>query len=438
MKVFFGKIINIFTQCVVVVLQEGDNKVISKIREIFRNTSISAATQFLNLGINLIIVILLARWLGALVLGQYALAVSISGIVFGIVNFGLQGILTREVAKNKENASVYLSNALGIRLLISIPIGIMLSYVVALGLGFSIETLRLIFLGSVFVGVSSIITLFYAIFQATHKFEDQFILSALYKITSLIGCYVLLENDYGLDSIFILFAALQSIIAILAAVKTSKTICAVRLSVDAGFWRVFIRESFPLSLAGTAEFINLKSDAIILGTIQGEADTGIYNGAYNLYLGAITPLYAFIVAFYPTFSRTYAESKKQAAQLFKNTFLLAAIGSIILALILVLFSGEIVLLVYGDEFLAAVTPFMILAAGLPFIVLNRLNNYALIGMGLQKWIFYIIASGALFNVVTNLFMIPVYSYIGASITTVITEGLVFIVGFWKIHRKLQC
>ena len=101
------------------------------------------------------------------------------------------------------------------------------------------------------------------------------------------------------------------------------------------------------------------------------------------------------------------------------------------------FSKNIVTLIYGQKFAASANPLMILAAGLPFIILNRLNNYTLIAMGLQKWIFYIISSGAVFNVVANRLLMPKYSYVGASITTVITEGLVFFAGIWMICVRLK-
>ncbi len=437
LKIFFGKAITAFANRTAIVLQESDKSIISKLREIFRNSTFSISTHILNLGINLVIAILLARCLGPKALGQYALATSIAGIVFGIINFGFQGIITREVAKNKENARKYIGNALGIRLLISLPIGVMFSSAIGLGLGFCGETLTLIFLASVFVGFSGIATLFYALFQAVKRFEAQFSLNLFYKIVSLLGCFFLLEQGGGLIYIFMLFAGLQAVTAILAAFKTSRSICPVRVNIELGFWRDFIKESFPLSLAGTAEFINLKSDAVILGTFKGEVDTGIYNGAYNLYLGAIAPIYAFIVAFYPTFSKTYATSQKQASRLFRSTFILTAIGSFILAFVFILFSKDIVALIYGQKFAASAIPLMILAAGLPFIILNRLNNYTLIAMGLQKWIFYIISYGAIFNVVTNLLLIPKYSYIGASITTIITEGLIFFAGIWMIRVRLK-
>jgi len=362
-RFYADKIITGLANGASLVLNEKDNVAISKLREVLRNSSFSIPTNIINLGINFIIAVLLARWLGVASLGQYALATALTGIVFGIVNFGIQGILTREIAKDTERAGEYLGNSLGIRLLVSLPLGIGITCLLTRVMGFQDETAILIFLAAIFMSLSGVVGVLYGVFQAVGKFEHQFKYILFYKTTSLVGCLALLVNGYGLNSILILFASLQAVTALLAAEKISQTICPVGLSMDLHLWPPFIRKSFPLALAGTVEFINLKSDAVILGDIKGEWDTGIYNGASNLYIGATTPAIAFLTAFYPTFSRAYKTSKEQAAKLFKSIFIFMAMGSVILALALGLSSESIIELIYGAEFASSSVPLMILAWG---------------------------------------------------------------------------
>ena len=59
---------------------------------------------------------LVGRYLGAEVLGQYTLGLAICGLVFNVINLGLQHILTREIARSPDAGEQYLSNALGIEL----------------------------------------------------------------------------------------------------------------------------------------------------------------------------------------------------------------------------------------------------------------------------------------------------------------------------------
>lgn len=436
-RAHIGKIITALANGTGLVLNEKDDSVISKLREVFRNASISIPTNIISLGVNFVIVVLLARWLGVAALGQYAVATAVAGIVFGIVNLGIQGILTREVARDSTRAGEYLGNSLAIRFFVSLPVGIGISYLLAWALGFQDETVILVLIASVFTGISGVVGILYGVFQAVGKFEHQFRYVLFNKIIALIGCVILLVNGYGLVSILVLFASLQALIVFLASRKIALNICPVNLYFNLHFWRPFVRKSFPLALAGTAEFVNLKSDAVILGAFKGEWDTGIYNSASNIYLGVTGPPVAFLAAFFPTFSRIYKTSSEQATRLFRSVFILMAIGSCVLALVLVLFSESIVVLLYGEEFISSVVPLIILACGLPFIILNRLCNYALLGMGFQKWIFYVISFGAIFNVIANILLIPRYSFVGASITTVTTEALIFFAVLWKISSCLK-
>jgi O-antigen/teichoic acid export membrane protein len=430
-RVRLGKIITALAKGMGLVSNEKDTTIILKLREVFRNASINIPTSIIRLVANFVIVILLARWLGVSALGQYAIATSIAGIVFGIVNLGIQGILTREVAKDSTRAREYLSISLSIRFFVSFPVGVGISFLLAWVIGFQGETLILVLIGSVFIGLSGIVNIIYGVFHAVRKFEYQFRYVLFSKIISLIGCVILLVYGYGLIAILVFFASIQALIVFLSIRRIALNICPVNLLFNLRFWFPFIRKSFPLALAGTAEFVNLKSDEIMLGAFKGEWDVGIYNSASNIYLGATGPPIAFLRAFFPTFSHLFNKSIEQAARLFRSMFILMVIISCLLALVLGLFSESIVVLIYGEEFISSIVPLIILACGLPFIILNRLCKYTLIGMGFQKWMFYIISSGAIFNVIVNMLFIPKYSFVGASITTVATEMLVFFAVMWK-------
>jgi len=175
--------ITTLTNGTAILLQEEDKIAISKLREVFRNSTFTISIHILNLGINFVIAILLARWLGAKSLGQYALATSLSGIIFGIVNFGIQGILTREVVKDSGKAQEYLGNSLGIRLVVSFPLGIGISYTMAVLMGFRGQTLTLVVLASLFIGLTGITGIFYGVFHAFGKFEYQFACNLVSKLS---------------------------------------------------------------------------------------------------------------------------------------------------------------------------------------------------------------------------------------------------------------
>ncbi|MEX0597367.1 MAG: polysaccharide biosynthesis C-terminal domain-containing protein, partial [Candidatus Paceibacterota bacterium] len=72
-----------------------------------------------------------------------------------------------------------------------------------------------------------------------------------------------------------------------------------------------------------------------------------------------------------------------------------------------------------------------------FIFLGNLMGHILIGASLQNKSMYIAIIGAFFNVALNLYLIPIYSYLGAAIATAITEGLVLLSYIYLVKKHIQ-
>jgi len=410
---------------------------LGSIKELLLNSSLSIPNQLVNLAINFIIFVLMARFLGPAEIGDYAIAIAIASIVFGIANFGLQAILTRQVSVNPDQAEHYLSHALSIRVFVSLPIGTASCYMLASFLGFDPGLQDLIMLTSIYVWNSSIVLLIYSLFQSVNRFHTQLTSNIIHKACSLLGSMGLLYFNCNIFQLMLFFTILQGLFIILLLVITRNNICKVKLGSDFSFCKKYILESLPLSLAGAAEFVNLKSDTIILGHYKSNVEAGIYNAAYNIYQGMMAIPYSVIVAFFPTFSRYYSHSKTQAYHFYKFIFILTAIVTITISLIVGLFSDDIVHFIYGSDFLDAGLIVLILSVSLPFLILNRLNNFVLITMKQQTWLFYLIFSGATFNLIANILVIPTYSYIGAAATTVLTELFMMGAGLIRIRQIFQ-
>jgi O-antigen/teichoic acid export membrane protein len=91
------------------------------------------------------------------------------------------------------------------------------------------------------------------------------------------------------------------------------------------------------------------------------------------------------------------------------------------------FSHEIILLIYGHEYFNSIISFRILLIGtLPLFIWN-ITIVILNSIDREIIPFYGLLLGTLANVILNLFLIPVYGQVGASISTVICEYIVFVI-----------
>jgi O-antigen/teichoic acid export membrane protein len=406
---------------------DDDTSFRGRLKEIFKNAAFGSVSNIINLGSGLFLTLMIANYLGAGKLGLYAMVISLASIVFVVTNMGIQTILIREVSRDRSLISKYLSNSLGIRLFVSLPVGVSFCYLFGHLFDYGSISTSLTLIAAFYVAFSGLIIIVNGLFQALGKFNFQLWLTLASKVILLGIIFWQLTHDKGLETIMMTLMLIQLATCVTGLMVISILICPVKVSTDGKFWKSYISESFPLMLAGTTETINLKVDTILMGSMRNDLDTGHYTAAYNIYLGIMILPYALLTSFFPTFTRTIHTSKEEGWQIFQKMFWVVGAVATVLGAIVSLISEEMIQLLYsGGDFSASVMPLKILCYGLPFLLLNRLCSYALMSIGKQILIFYASAIGSLFNITANIILIPIYSGVGAAFTTIATEAIILI------------
>ena len=192
-----------------------------------------------------------------------------------------------------------------------------------------------------------------------------------------------------------------------------------------------------LFAAVVASQIYVNIDVTMLGVIKGDYATGIYSVSSKIYNIVRTLMTAFIAVVLPRLSNTIAtKSKERYESLLKeilNTFLCLILPT---AIGLMLVSKGAVVLLSGPSFGEAALPLSILSIALFFSTLGSfIANTVLIVFSRENKILFATLIGALTNLVLNIFFIAKYSFLGAAITTVISEVVVF---FIQLYFAFKC
>lgn len=190
---------------------------------------------------------------------------------------------------------------------------------------------------------------------------------------------------------------------------------------------------FGMSIASS---LYTTMDTTMLGFINGTISVGYYSAANKLIIVIGTLIAAIRTVLLPKLSFTISKgdenSFKSLNSLTLNIILMSAIP---IALGVLCFSKEIILLFSGDEFIKGSTALQLLA---PSIILSAINGYlvyqVLMPLKKENIAFISILCGAIINVIANLILIPKISQDGAAITTCIAEFIVFIIAFY-LGRK---
>ena len=132
---------------VVVRSLRGSRIDVQQLRLSLRNSWFNSLAHVVGLSSNIVIFILLARLAGVEELGLYTFAVGLTSITVGFTGFIARVIIAREVARDSSQASYYLAHVLTFNLIVSAPLGILVSSVTGLALGLD-ETTQLLVLMS--------------------------------------------------------------------------------------------------------------------------------------------------------------------------------------------------------------------------------------------------------------------------------------------------
>lgn len=200
---------------------------------------------------------------------------------------------------------------------------------------------------------------------------------------------------------------------------------------DKNIAKEMLHNSWPLILSGVSVMIYVKSDQFLLGLMSGNYEAGIYSVAARISeIWYFLPV-AIVASFYPKI----VEAKIESVELYESRvkFLMRVLiyFSIIIAVAMTFLSKYIVLLLFGNEYIASSLPLAIhIWVGI-FVFIGIASSKILVLENVQKIYLIQTTLGAITNVLLNIYLIPSYGAIGSSIATLFSYGFSFIVWFFS-------
>lgn len=404
---------------------------------IFKNTFWSSISLVVSKLLGLVLLIYVARILGAVEYGKFTFASSFTSLFVVFYSLGLPTIIIREFAREgAKKEDFYSIISLKVLLMLATSVLVLLS---SFFITPEVGVQKIILLLALYSLIGGFSTLFYAFFQARQKMEYQAgpeILEALLMFG--LGLCVLFKFPSVENlSYAYLFSALTTLIFVLIFFHFK--IFPLKVKWDSFVWKKFLVMSWPLALTGLFGTIYGYIDSVMMGYLNMLAETGWYNAAYKIIIVSLIPMGLISGNFFPALSKFSKESKEKFQKIWNyqlEIMILLALPLMVGGMVL---ASKIIYYFYSLDFAPSVLAFqiLILTAGITFLQRPLLD--ATIVLGQQAKIFWITLSGALVNISLNLLLIPKYSLYGAAGATVVTNcfilliAIVFIKKFTFVH-----
>ena len=381
-----------------------------------------------------ILLIFVGRFLGVEEYGIFTFALAFVTIFEMFTDFGLRDISVRNVSRDRNLTGKYISNLLLWKLLLCLVIYMILVFIVNI-LQYDSRTKLVVYIMAIASFLKSFKYTYRLFFQVHNRFDLDTLMVLIERVSQLIICLVVLILWKDLIVFVISFAGIRLIDFMVTLGVIHKKVARVKPRLDFHFMRELQIEALPLGLFFIIIVILSYIDSVMLSKMRGYNDVGLYNAAFRLYEGiTIIPTIFFVVVL-PRLSELFTtnqDSHRQlSVRLIKYMFIIAmpilAYG--------IFFSDIFIHLFFGDAFADASRTFQILVAGIAFQFPNWMLITTLMSINKQKVILVMGLTGVICNIILNVIFIPIYSYEGAAVATVLAELLMFTVAIFYLAKQ---
>ena len=437
-------------------------------RKILENTFVQFGGKIVTAVLSVFVLKMISGYLGTAGYGDYTTVYQYLAF-FGIAaDFGIFTITVKEMSKDAQKIPRILGNVLGLRTalaLVTMGLAAIVVFLIprysdtVIPMGVLIATLATIF--TLLNGtVSTVLQVHLKMQYATIGLIVGKIASVGY-IAAVVYYLFIGKTDVGFQHL-LWAGVLGNFVMLVITSYYARRYSKITYRFDFGYWKKIFITSLPYGVALVLNNIYFRLDVLLMtlilphtktladGTttcqaaICGDTEAGLYGvGMRFLEMLIIIPVY-YMNSVLPVMTRFLEEKSEKVKKVIQYSFdFLAAtampimVGGFILAVpIIRLISDEEfvsgVVHVYGSDIAVR---FLMFAMFFSFI--NALFGFTLVVLNRQTQLMYINAACVLFNLASNLIVIPYWGFRGAAGTSIICELLILFLTGMAVKRALH-
>lgn len=393
---------------------------------ILKNTLAQGFGKVFNLIFGLGTTLILRRTLKRAGFGQYIFIISLVTIMVTLADFGTHLVGVREASRFKRKKQV-LGNVIFLRSLFSLGTVLILFLLFFTPLKLEPPSMLLAAFLLPLLSFRTSLNLFFHVRLELEKFA---LIEASHSLLFFLLVVLGRALNKGLN-FFLLGLVVSNFFVLVFFAFHYKILKQLEFKMDKVFLKKFFQESLPMGGILVLFTLYSRVDSVLLKILKSEEAVGIYGLSFKIYENLTLPAAFLMNAYLPLICKeAHKISQTQHFDKLKNLLKSALIFSLALAFFLMMavfiFSSPLVKILAGQETELEVQALRLLLPATIFAFLNHLTGYTLLAVGQQRKSFFIALIALVFNFFSNLVFIPQFSFKAASVNTVLTEALVFV------------
>ena len=399
----------------------------STVERIAKNTLFLFLSNIVGLFLSYFYLIYVTRYLGAGNWGILSFGLAFTSIVGFFTDIGLLSVTIRDIARDKSLTRKYMWNMAVLKLMLAIFSLVLTAIVLYLhpypeDKTFVIYVILLSLIVTAFAGI------FIGVFQAYERMEYVAFGSVLNNFVMVVGAFYAISRGWSVKEFAYIYLLAGIVLFIYNFAISAGRFSGPRVELSWDLCRYLVREAVPFGLSTFFIRIYYYIDTIMISFIilNPNEVMGWYNAAYRLvFVLSFIPT-TFLMAIYPIMSKCFVSTDDSLRFMFERSFKYLLIIAIPIGVGITSLAGKIILFSYGPAYVPSAIALQILVWSEVLIFLNSAFGNLLNSINRQMVVAKQTMLASILNILLNLVLITEYSYIGASVATVITNSFAFI------------
>jgi PST family polysaccharide transporter len=393
------------------------------LKKIIGNTGWLFIDRIIRMGFGLIVSVWVARYLGPEQFGVLNYAIAFVALFSAIATLGLDGIVVRDIARNKHSEQTTLGTAFFLKLIGGI-----------VAVLFCIGTIFFLHKNDVILQWAVGITAMGMIFQCFDTIDLYYQSQVLSKFTvyakniafillNILKVYFILSKASLLA--FVWSGLAEIILGAIGLILTFRYNQNSMFQWKGNFRRALelLHDSWPYILAGISITLFMRTNQLLLAELLGNRSVGIYSAAVRISEVWYFIPSAVISSVQPLLIYTREVDRKMFIQKLQKVFNMMVMISLPLALGMSFFSKYVILILFGRNYLSSAPVLSIHIWAAIFVFLGCCHGPYWLAENLQKYALILTIISAVVSIVSSFCLIPLYREIGAAYATLIAYAI---------------
>ncbi len=401
---------------------------------IFVNFFSRFAGRILSICISIVVMGMLGRYLGEQQYGEYAFWY---GMIFFLQQFsdiGLEVIIVREIAKNRNAVSLLFGDAIVLKAVLSALFLAAIALVAVLAVPRSSVPFLLVVSLAAAIGASQDVSVW--VFRGIETMEYEALLTVFSQLVWITCIWLFISGKFGILHMLaaqlaanVLRTCLGFTLAFLKGIRPS-------FQFDRERYRAHLRVAVPVGITFITSVTYNYANIALLKALAEPEDIAAYNVGVTLTTGFLFVAVTMITSFFPVFSRYVHDRDPELPAFYARVSKLLVMTAAPISIALLFLAQPIIALVFRQGFETSVLSLRILSFTLALRFLNRMYRFFFPACDRQTANLRHELVGILASLGLSVALIPRHGYLGACVAFVASETVVFAFNYAYLSRLI--